>query len=55
MGVMDDIVAGANPYDAFTTVIYSNNEKSLGLWRRRMDEADMFLYGTYYRNEDRMW
>ena len=52
-GGMDQIVDGFDPHTAFGTIIYAGSEKSLGLYRRRMDEADMFVYGTYrrtYRN-----
>ena len=48
-GVMDQIVDGVDPHTAFGTIIYAGSEKSLGLYRRRMDEADMFVYGTYRR------
>ena len=51
--VMDKIIQGIDPYEAFSTVIYANGKKLLGLYRRRMDEADMFVKGTYertYRN-----
>ena len=47
--VMDEIVAGTDPYTAFSTIIYASGRKSLGLYRRRMDEADMFVNGTYNR------
>ena len=47
--VMDEIVAGTDPYTAFSTIIYASGQKSLGLYRRRMDEADMFVNGTYNR------
>lgn len=46
---MDQIVDGVDPHTAFGTIIYAGSEKSLGLYRRRMDEADMFVYGTYRR------
>ena len=51
--VMDLILDGYNPQEAFTTVIYASGQKSLGLYRRRMDEADIFSSGVYsrtYRN-----
>jgi len=47
--VMDNIINGMDPYLAFGMVIYSRGKKSLGLYRRRMDEADMFVNGTYNR------
>lgn len=47
--VMDDIIAGIDPYIAFSKVSNANGEPSLGLWRRRMDEADIFVHGTYTR------
>ena len=50
---MDKIIQGMDPYEAFSTIIYANGEQLLGLYRRRMDEADMFVNGTYertYRN-----
>ena len=47
--VMDQIVLGVNPHDAFSEISNANGEFSLGLYRRRMDEADMFVYGTYNR------
>jgi len=51
--VMDDIVAGVSPHEAFGQIIKASGKPSLGLYRRRMDEADIFVYGTYertYRN-----
>lgn len=47
--VMDSIRKGANPYTAFTTIIKVNGKKNLGLYRRRMDEADIFSKGIYHR------
>ena len=52
--VIDDIVKGGDPYDEFDDIIKSNGIKSLGLYRRRMDEADIFVHGEYDR-EDRKW
>lgn len=52
--VMDYIIAGEDPYAVFSKYIYSSGSKSLGLYRRRMDEADIFVNGTYNR-EDREW
>ncbi len=52
---MDDIFQrGINPTEAFTSVCKSGGQFSLGLWRRRMDEADIYLYGQYQR-EYRMY
>ena len=48
-GVMRDIKNGSSPYDAFGSIIKSGGKPSLGLYRRRMDEADMFVMGTYRR------
>ena len=53
-GVMDDIISGMDPYKAFSQIIMANGQKSLGLYRRRMDEADMFYNGTYNRTY-RQW
>ena len=47
--VMNKINSGMDPHQAFSTIIYSNGQQVLGLYRRRMDEADMFVYGTYNR------
>lgn len=47
--VIEDLVNGDDPYAAFSTIIKANGEKSLGLYRRRMDEADTFVLGTYER------
>ena len=46
---MDKIILGKDPYEAFSTIIYADGNKSLGLYRRRMDEADIFVKGTYTR------
>ena len=53
--IIDNLVSGQDPVSAFTWYYTIDRAKrgDLGLWRRRMDEADMFLYGTYtrtYRN-----
>ena len=50
-GLMNYIINGTDPYEAFSMYCYSNKEFSLGLWRRRMDEADIFVSGTYTRDE----
>ena len=52
--VMDDILKGFDPYDAFAQICKSDGVFSLGIWRRRMDEADIFVEGTYDR-EDRFY
>ena len=49
--VMDYIINGDDPYTAFTKISSSNGEFSKGVWRRRMDEADIFVHGTYIREE----
>ena len=36
---MDEIIDGINPYEAFSKICKANGEFSLGLYRRRMDEA----------------
>ena len=51
--VMDSIAAGTDPYTAFGTIINAGGKPVLGLYRRRMDEADIFVRGVYertYRN-----
>ena len=48
---MDDIISGDDPYNAFPTICKSDGEFSLGLWKRRMDEADIFVHGDYTREE----
>lgn len=48
--VMDMIVFdNMDPYIAFGKIIHAGGVKQLGLYRRRMDEADMFVNGTYNR------
>jgi GH24 family phage-related lysozyme (muramidase) len=47
--VMDKILNGFNPYDAFSIIRYSSGTFALGLYRRRMDEADIFVSGTYQK------
>ena len=50
--VMDDIYKrGMDPTEAFSAVCKSGGKFSTGLWRRRMDEADIYLYGEYQREE----
>lgn len=51
---MDMIINGSDPYDAFCTIIYSKGKRVLGLYRRRMDEADIFVKKDYIR-EYREW
>ena len=54
-GLIDTLQSGADPYDAFSAYNKAYNahsgkkEFSLGLWRRRMDEADIFVKGDYER------
>jgi GH24 family phage-related lysozyme (muramidase) len=53
--IVDNLLAGQDAVSAFTWIYTVERAKNgeLGLWRRRMDEADMFIYGTYnrtYRN-----
>ena len=39
-----------DPYTAFSQASYdANNRFQLGLYRRRMDEADIFVNGEYTR------
>lgn len=47
--IMDDIIDGVDPYDAFAKVSYIDGKFSLGIYRRRMDEADIFVKGDYTR------
>ena len=47
--VVNDILNGDDPYTAFAQISYSNGKWSLGLYRRRMDEADIFVNGEYQR------
>lgn len=47
--VMNNIISGEDPYDAFGRIVYSGGNFSLGLYRRRMDEADIFVNGEYVR------
>ena len=47
--VVNDIVEGKDPRASFEKISKSQGTWLLGLWRRRMDEADMFIYGTYNR------
>jgi hypothetical protein len=51
---MDKILNGFNPYDAFSIIRYSSGTFALGLYRRRMDEADIFVSGTYQREYERL-
>lgn len=46
---MDEIVSGIDVHTAFQKISYSGGKWELGLYRRRMDEADMFVNGTYNR------
>ncbi|MBE6713379.1 MAG: hypothetical protein E7580_07680 [Ruminococcaceae bacterium] len=51
--IANRIIAGESAEQAFT--LYYTRERAqgggndLGLWRRRMDECDIYLYGTYER------
>ena len=47
--VMDALTAGENPYTAFSKIINVRGQRVLGLYRRRMDEADIFVEGIYHR------
>ncbi len=51
--VIEQIIRGVDPTSAFCEYIEYNGEDSLGLYRRRMDEAEMFLYSDYSRNHNR--
>ena len=47
------IISGESIEQAFTYLYTRENAKKgkdLGLWRRRMDECDIYLYGTYERD-----
>ena len=48
-GVMSGVKNGENPYTAFGAVCKVNGNPELGLYRRRMDEADIFVSGVYHR------
>ena len=47
--VMNDVIAGIDPYKAFSQAAYAGGQFELGLYRRRMDEADIFVKGEYTR------
>ena len=49
LNVMDMILTGSDPYDAFGTIIYSNGKKVLGLYRRRIDESNIYVKDVYER------
>lgn len=51
---MDRIVEVQDVYDTFALYSNANGKPSLGLYRRRMDEADIFVYAEYVR-EYRQW
>ena len=46
---INEIIDGINPYEAFSKICKANGKFSLGLYRRRMDEADIFVNGEYQR------
>ncbi|MBQ3182190.1 MAG: glycoside hydrolase family protein [Clostridia bacterium] len=48
--VMDALVQGTDPYDAFRMIVYAGETYSKGLYNRRSDEAEIFMYGDYRRN-----
>ncbi len=47
--LMGSLIAGKNVYEAFSEYCKASGKFMLGLYRRRMDEADIFLYGSYER------
>lgn len=49
--VVDFIIDGMDPYEAFSKISYSDGTFSKGLWRRRMDEADIFVDGEYTKQD----
>ena len=49
ISVMESIINGEEPRKSFLKIIHSNGQNSEGLYRRRMDEADIFIDGTYVR------
>ena len=46
----DGAMNNASVKDAFLRWVYVNRRKSLGLYRRRVDEAEMFIHGDYVRD-----
>ena len=46
---MNDVIAGIDPYTAFSKASYADGQFEPGLYRRRMDEADIFVNGEYTR------
>ena len=50
--LIEEIMSGMDVHEAFAQYDKSGGKPLLGLYRRRMDEADIFVYGDYVR-EDR--
>ncbi len=50
--LMEEIMSGMDVHKAFAQYSKANGDFKLGLYRRRMDEADIFVYREYTR-EDR--
>lgn len=50
--LIEEIMSGMDVHEAFAQYNKSGGKFELGLYRRRMDEADIFAYGDYVR-EDR--
>ncbi len=49
--LIDEIIDGMDVHEAFAQYNKSGGTFMLGLYRRRMDEADIFVYGDYVREE----
>ena len=50
--VLEDIIADKDPYETFSKLSRaSDGSFSLGLYRRRMDEADIYVKGDYIRQD----
>ena len=49
--LIEEIMSGMDVHEAFAQYNKSGGKFELGLYRRRMDEADIFAYGDYVREE----